>query len=85
MKKILIIISFGLLASCDEPNRGVEVLKTNNSEFDVHLLFEVDGCKVYRFMDYGRERYFSNCNGSVEWTESCGKNCTRDVQVPTTK
>lgn len=24
---------------------------------------------------------FANCSGTVEWRESCGKNCRREVQV----
>lgn len=38
----------------------------NNETYTVEYLFEHDGCKVYRFMDWGnRYVYFTNCNGSV--------------------
>lgn len=47
----------------------------------VSRLFEVDGCRVYRFVDVGTYRYFTNCSGSTEWKESCGKNCTRRTGV----
>jgi hypothetical protein len=27
-------------------------------------------------------RYFTaNCHGSTQWTESCGKNCSRDMRI----
>lgn len=44
------------------------------------LLSETDGCKVYRFVD-GGTHYFTRCGATVEtvknYTESCGKGCTR--------
>ncbi|MBN8826104.1 MULTISPECIES: DUF4884 domain-containing protein [unclassified Spirosoma] len=54
-------------------------LQGSNPNIKVELLFEVDGCKVYRFYDRQQPRYFTKCqNGSssVGWLESCGKNCT---------
>ena len=45
------------------------------------LLSEADGCKVYRFVDNGTH-YFTRCGEQVNtvrhYTESCGKNCTRN-------
>ena len=45
------------------------------------LLSEADGCRVYRFMDNGTH-YFTRCGEQVNtvrhYTESCGKNCTRN-------
>ena len=44
------------------------------------LLSEADGCKVYRFVD-GTTHYFTRCGSQVEtiknYTENCGKACTR--------
>lgn len=37
----------------------------NNKTYYVHYLFEHDGCRVYRFQDYGNEVYFTNCTGDV--------------------
>lgn len=48
--------------------------------FQVDKLFTVEGCTVYRFYDAGR-RYFTDCKGSTEWQESCGKNCSKDAGV----
>ena len=68
MKKVLIGLTLSLfLTSCfGEPT---EVVETNNNDFDVELLFEIDGCRVYRFWDRGY-KYFTTCNGSVEWKSS---------------
>ena len=45
------------------------------------LLSEADGCRVYRFVDNGTH-YFTRCGEHVNtvrhYTESCGKNCTRN-------
>ena len=45
------------------------------------LLSEADGCKVYKFVDNGTH-YFTRCGEQVNtvrhYTESCGKNCTRN-------
>ena len=44
------------------------------------LMSEADGCKVYRFVDNGTH-YFTRCGNQVNtvrnYTESCGKACTR--------
>ena len=37
----------------------------NNKSYNVEYLFEHDGCKVYRFHDYGKYVYFTNCNGEA--------------------
>lgn len=45
------------------------------------ILSEADGCRVYRFVDNGTH-YFTRCGSHVEtvknYTESCGKACTRN-------
>jgi hypothetical protein len=44
------------------------------------LLSEADGCRVYKFVDDGTH-YFTRCGEQVSternYTESCGKGCTR--------
>lgn len=77
MKKLLAIVLLALeLSSCMAPAQMA--LQGSNPQIKVELLFEVDGCKVYRFYDGGAIRYFTKCenNSSVGWLESCGKNCT---------
>ena len=58
-----------------------QILTTSNKDVKVELLFEIDGCKVYRFYD-GGPKYFTKCAGSssTSWIESCGKGCWREVE-----
>jgi hypothetical protein len=73
-------LTFAILtfvSGCRTPAQTV--LKGSNPSIKVELLFEVDGCKVYRFYDGGAPRYFTKCkdgNSSVGWIQSCGKNCS---------
>ena len=73
---IITLLSVFFLSSCEK-------VATNNALFNVELLFEVDGCKVYRFQDGGRSRYFSTCQGSVSWNENHGKNNNVDMEIST--
>jgi hypothetical protein len=67
MRKFVIIIIAILFStiftSCIKEAK--QVVKTDNNHYKVELLFEVDGCKVYRFWDSQYPRYFTTCNGSV--------------------
>lgn len=85
--RVFILLCAVALAGC--VNDPVSTAGTNNPQVPVSLLFEHDGCKVYRFTDYGRERYFANCPQHTSITtghsQVCGKGCTRyipeDVQT----
>jgi outer membrane biogenesis lipoprotein LolB len=80
------VIAVALLLACGVPAERSE--QTTNQNVRVDRLFTHDGCTVYRFEDAGYFRYFVRCdNGSahVEWTEGCGKNRTRSVDVPTAR
>jgi hypothetical protein len=48
-----------------------------------HVIREKDGCKVYAFERDGRDHYFTRCGEVVttetNWTQSCGKNCSKQV------
>lgn len=65
-------------AGCSKASVGAPI-PTNNPELELELLFEHDGCKVYRFYDSGHSRYWSDCRGRVHggYNQSCGKGCTR--------
>lgn len=80
--RVLILLSVLVLAAC-EATEAVDTRRTNNPSIPVSLLFDHEGCKVYRFEADGRFRYFANCAGGTttmsEWTETCGKNCTTNV------
>lgn len=78
MKTVLAILALALLAGCSKP---AETSTAVGREFTVDKLFTHEGCTVYRFNDGGNNRYFTNCSGSTNWQESCGKNCTRNMNV----
>ena len=85
MKFILLAV---LLLGCAED--PIETKKTNNPGIEVGLLFEHEGCRVYRFYDYLERHYFVRCKSGEQQvfdrrTENCGKNCQHDVieEVPT--
>jgi hypothetical protein len=81
MKKVLIGLTLGLILFTSCKREPTEVVKTNNTNFNVELLFEVDGCKVYRFWD-GGYKYFTTCNGSVNW--KTGDKHSYNKEIPTT-
>ncbi len=74
MKKILIYLCLILSVSgCG----GKPINVTSKGDFEVEYLFEQDGIKVYRFIDYGHMRYFTT-RGDTFWSEESGK---RNVPV----
>lgn len=80
MKYIIILTALALTACGDKiPAESVAVI--NPAGYQVERLFEVDGCRVYRFRDQSYTRYFTNCSGTTEWQEGCGKGCTRPAGV----
>ena len=61
---LILIVSIGFL-SCTHQIPVSRVTPDNNKTYKVDFLFEHDGCKVYRFRDYGNSVYFTNCKGEV--------------------
>lgn len=84
MKWMAIVVAMVALTGCD--NQPVATAHSSNPQVPVSLLFEHDGCRVYRFNDGGRNHYYVRCNGGAQSTmstESCGKNCIRTVGIQT--
>ncbi len=83
MKTAIVALVVALLSGCGA--KAIETSATENAEIRVDKLFTKDGCTVYRFYDSG-SKYFVRCDGaastSTQWSETCGKGCTRNVQVP---
>ncbi len=84
----LSLLAAALAVAC--ANDPVSVSATTNAAMTVELLFENDGCKVYRFEDNSRYHYYTRCRAETTTTtstqtEPCGKNCTRavDENIPT--
>lgn len=61
----VLILLLGI--ACSE--KPQETLSTSNPNIQVDLLFEKDGCRIYRFFDEGRPQYFANCpnHSTVSW------------------
>lgn len=62
MKYIFLLLII-FLVSCGKNSQ--ETKKTSNKDYDVELLFKVDGCSVYRFKDGDNYKYFTN-KGTIE-------------------
>jgi hypothetical protein len=60
MKINILLLLATALFSCQKSAQSSQ----SKGDFRVELLFEVDGCKLYRFYD-GRTVYFSDCRGQV--------------------
>lgn len=74
MKKLIgtfiILIAITSLYSCMIERPISKLSPSNNGTYKVEYLFEHDGCKVYRFWDYGHYVYFTNCKNSVSSVEN---------------
>jgi hypothetical protein len=85
-KSILMLLALAL-AGC--PGEGLSNSSTQNPNFQVAFLFEHEGCRVFRFEDAGRERYFVKCVNGQASTETmqpsqCGKTqCPYPETIPT--
>jgi hypothetical protein len=64
MKKLLIALTTVICLFSCEKKQGQEI--THTGEFEIHFLFEHDGCKVYRFDD-GHSVYWSDCSGDLSY------------------
>ena len=68
MKKTLqrfLPLLFLIIGACKTNMPISTVVPDNNTTFQVDYLFELDGCKIYRFYDQGRWVYFSKCDNSM--------------------
>ncbi len=64
----LALLGLLLLIGCE--NKPVATTQSSNTKVPVDLLFEHDGCKVYRFEDGGYPRYYAKCSDSYVSTMS---------------
>ena len=75
----LCLLLLATLAGCREPDKPAATVVAGT--YKVDKLFTVDGCTVYRFLDGGRDRYFTNCSGSASWSQDCGKGCNPAQEI----
>ena len=80
-KAMIILTALGLQACPETPVKSDVV--GNGVKLDI--LFEHDGCRVYRFYDYKDPHYFTDCRGSISDRRSCGKGCTKEYSIETVK
>ncbi|CAK9889161.1 DUF4884 domain-containing protein [Pseudomonas fluorescens] len=76
----LCLLLLATLAGCREPDKPAATVVAGT--YKVDKLFTVDGCTVYRFLDSGSNKYFTNCSGTTAWSEDCGKGCDPQKGVP---
>lgn len=80
MYRLLFIYMAIFLSSCAQ-----EALKeepSNNSNFDVELLFEYEGIKVYRFYDCGRHHWFTSNYQCINTHERYMQNGKTSYRIP---
>lgn len=66
MKKLLLLLLSAILfASC--ANSSIKTESTDFNGIKLDLLFEKDGCKIYRFRDGLEFVYWSDCSGRIEY------------------
>jgi len=76
-KLILLAICTVLFASC----KGEAISKSHEGiDFEVELLFEKDGIKMYRFYDNGRFHYYTD-RGETISTHSTGDKNTYNENI----
>lgn len=64
MKKTIIIALLFIAAGCS----GDAISTEKKSDFTLELLFEKNGCKMYRFSDCGHYVYWSDCTGKTQYS-----------------
>lgn len=76
MKKLILLLILFSLVSCVQRVSPESTQQVGN--FTNEFLFEIDGCKMYRFKDGGRYIYWSDCRGKIQYdyTTKSGKNNT---------
>lgn len=76
MKKTLLLLAIICLYGCETKTSPQQItVEQSNKDYNITLLFEVDSIRVYRFSDGGRDVYFSNSQGRIDYnyTRRVGK------------
>lgn len=74
------LLLLATLTGCREPEKPAATVAAG--DYQVDKLFTVEGCTVYRFLDSGGNKYFTNCSGTTAWSEDCGKGCDPQKGIP---
>jgi hypothetical protein len=80
--KLLYLLALPCIGCVTEP---LATVQTNNQQMQVDLLFEHDGCRIYRFRDIGFH-YYAQCEGAGRAAsllpDKCGKDSHECGNVP---
>jgi len=80
MKKLILILIVSLLSlSCVKDAQSTAAVGQFKNEF----LFEIEGCKMYRFQDGSRYIYWSDCRGKVNYDYTTGGKHVQTVRGET--
>lgn len=79
MKKLLLFTLLVFLFGCRENAQSSET----KGNFSLDLLFEKDGCKMYRFRDGTRDVYWSDCSGRTQSDYRSGKSEYEEETITT--
>ncbi len=79
----VVLMTFAALVLVSCAKDPVQVGQSNNGSINVEVLFDFDGCRMYRFSDAGRYVYFSKCqlSSGASWDE--GGKSSQPQNVPT--
>jgi hypothetical protein len=70
IRSLILVAVIACFFSCVSQRPISKLPPSNNGTYEVEYLFEHDGCKVYRFKDYGHNVYFTNCSNSITSVEN---------------
>lgn len=56
-----------LLCGCEDRKGTLVELNGQKNDYSLTFLFEIDGVKVYRFRDGGKDVYFTNSSGHIKY------------------
>ena len=73
---VLFVIGMVVYDDCKGGKKVQHVTTTESSDdFEVVKLFKMQDCTIYRFLDSGHYRYFTDCEGETMTTvpQQCGK------------
>lgn len=80
MKKLvlILIVSLVIFSCVEEPKSSTQI-----GNFENEFLFEVEGCKMYRFQDGSRYIYWSDCRGKIQYDYTTGGKHSTNVRGET--
>lgn len=82
MKKSILLALFLIISTLVSSCAGDAIETERRGDYEVELLFNKNGCNIYRFKDAGYYIYWSDCRGEIKSTYYDGASKT-NKQVQT--